>query len=133
MSKILLTVGIDPDQTSVMSFADTATDTSIKTFIDVHSLAGITGLDSVSTPTFSAAPDAPDAGANCDRRAVVNYLDGDRNARSFIMPDPLAATEFTPEGERLTAASGQTLVNAYVALIDLADCTFVDGWIKQTV
>jgi hypothetical protein len=130
--KIVLLRGENSAQTGTMEFGSGATGTLISAFLTAHSLAGVVGLDSINNPTLETAPDDPDAGANADRKCYLTFL-RDGESQTIIIADPVADSELRPEGERLTLAGGQTLLDGFGIMMDLTDLSFVNGTITQGV
>jgi hypothetical protein len=130
--KIVLLRGENPAQTGTMEFGSNASGSLISTFLAAHSNAGIVGLDSVNSPALESPPDAPDTGANADRKCFLSFL-REGESQMVVVSDPTAASEMLPEGERLTTAGGQSLIDSFGSMMNITDLVFVNGTITQGV
>jgi hypothetical protein len=132
VKKIVLLRGENPAQTGTMEFGAGASGALISAFLAAHSNAGVVGLDSVNSPALETPPDDPDAGANADRKCYLSFL-REGESQMVVVSDPTAASEMLPEGERLTTAGGQSLVESYGSMMNITDLAFINGTITQGI
>jgi hypothetical protein len=117
-------------QTADMMFSDGSDASKISTFLAAHSSAGLLGVNELTA--VAVTPSAPGSGSDCQRRVSIYAVNQDNEGVRFSIPSPVGMTfEQTEVGERLTAADGQEICDAWKVFSGDTTLTFLEGVVTE--